>query len=266
MATTIRLTPELRVEYQSLFNTCIIREGKMQQVEDIISEIENNRDRYLAAGEPLGIPWYFIAVIHNMESSLNFTTHLHNGDPLTGRTIHVPKGRPKYGNPPFTWGESATDALKLKDLHRWSDWTVPGILYKLEEYNGWGYRFYHPHVLSPYLWSFSNHYIRGKYTSDGRWSETAVSRQAGAALILRRMAEKESVILSDPEVAAMLGPEPPIRYSPSERSMYAEELQVFLNNLPGIYVRIDGYPGEKTSEACKKVLGYYLYGDPRSET
>lgn len=262
---TVRLTQDLRIEYQVLFNTCIIRKERIQRVEDIISNIVRSRDRYLAVGEPLGIPWYFIAVVHNMESALNFTRHLHNGDPLTGRTIHIPKGRPPTGHPPFTWEESAADVLKFQRLHRWNDWSLPGILYKLEEYNGWGYRLYHPHVLSPYLWSFSNHYTRGKYTGDGRWSEMAVSRQAGAAVLLRRMAEIETFIFSDPEAEALLGAGPPIRFSMGERSMYAEELQIFLNNFPGIYLRVDGYPGKKTSDAFKKVMGYYLYGDPRSE-
>ncbi|MBD3305421.1 hypothetical protein GF339_03505 [candidate division KSB3 bacterium] len=263
----IRLTPELRVEYQSLFNTCHIRDSRIQQVEDIIDAIEQHRSRYLAVGEALGIPWYVIAVIHNMESSLDFTRHLHNGDPLTRRTVHIPRGRPVEGHPPFTWETSAIDALTLENFHRWNDWTVPGILYKLEEYNGWGYRLYHPHVLSPYLWSFSEHYSRGKYTADGRWSETAVSRQAGAAVLLRRMAEQESFIFSDPEAAALLGAEmPPLRYSVSEHSAYAQALQIFLNNFPGIYLRVDGYPGTKTSDAFKDITGYYLYGDPRSET
>jgi lysozyme family protein len=265
MATTIRFTQELRIEYQLLFNTCIIREDKFQKVEEIISDIERNRGRYLAVGEPLGIPWYLIAVIHSMESSLTFSGHLHNGDPLIKRTVHVPKGRPKTGTPPFTWEESATDALKLQQIHKWSDWTAPGILYKLEEYNGWGYRLHHPHVLSPYLWSASNHYIRGKYTTDGRWSEAAISKQVGAAVILRRMVENESFIFSDPEAAALLGAEPPIQYSTDESSSYTKNLQMFLNTFPGIYVRVDGYPGKKTSDALKKVLGYYLHGDPRSE-
>jgi len=263
---TVRLTQELRIEYQSFFNTCIIRERRIQQVEEIISDIENNRGRYLAVGESLGIPWYVIAVIHNMESSRNFNRHLHNGDPLTRRTVHVPKGRPRLGTPPFTWEESVTDALKFQRLDKWNDWSLPGILYKLEEYNGWGYRVYHPHVLSPYLWSFSNHYMSGKYTADGRWSETAISQQTGAAVLLRRMAEKESFVLSDPEAVALLGSEPPIRYSMGGQSIYAEELQIFLNNFPGIYVRVDGYPGKRTSDAFKKVMGYYLYGDSRNET
>ena len=52
---------------------------------------------------PLGIPWYVIAVIHYLESGLRFDGHLHNGDPLAGRTVHKPKGHPQTGTPPFTW-------------------------------------------------------------------------------------------------------------------------------------------------------------------
>jgi len=262
---TVQLTQELRIEYRSLFNTCLIRAEKTQQVEENIADSEQHRNRYLAVGRSLRIPWYVIAVIHNMESSRNFTKHLHNGDPLTGRTVHDPKGRPLTGKPPFTWEESALDALKFQGLDHWNDWSLPGILYKLEEYNGWGYRLHHPSVLSPYLWSGSTHYTSGKYTADGEWSETTVSMQVGAAVLLHRMAEKEAFLLANPE-AAVLRSEPPIRYSPNERSTYAEQLQLFLNGFPGISLKVDGYPGEKTSDACKQILGYYLYGDPRSKT
>jgi lysozyme family protein len=39
------------------------------------------------------VPWYVIAVIHNMECGLDFTEHLHNSDPLARRTINDPPGR-----------------------------------------------------------------------------------------------------------------------------------------------------------------------------
>ncbi|MBW1916588.1 MAG: hypothetical protein JRI57_00995 [Deltaproteobacteria bacterium] len=262
----VQLTPALREEYQRLFDTCIIRADKISQVEAILNRINDNRGRYQAVGEPLGIPWYFIAVIHNMESSLNFNRHLHNGDPLSARTVHVPAGRPKHGTPPFTWEESAADALCLRGLHIWQDWSLPALLYKLEEYNGWGYRLYHPHVRSPYLWSYSNHYVSGKYVADGRWSDEAVSRQIGAAVCLRRLAELDVIELPKiPSPAIAPEPaEPLLRYSKNERSAIAKELQSFLNTVPGIYVKVDGYPGQKTSDAFKKVTGYYIYGDPRT--
>jgi len=261
----VELTQELRIEYQMLFNTCRIRDDKQDTIDQIVANLESNRNRYLEAGQPLGIPWYFIAVIHNMESSCNFERHLHNGDPLTARTIHVPQGRPSSGTPPFTWEESATDALKYQNLDEWNDWSLPGLLYKLEEYNGWGYRLYHSHVLSPYLWSFSYHYRSGKYTADGRWSESAISRQAGAAVLLRRMTEKDSFLQSDPEAVLLLKAEPPVQYSNSAKSVHVERLQTLLNAFPGISLRADGYPGQRTSEAFKQVFGVYLQGDPRNE-
>lgn len=266
----VTLTDHLRRKYQRLLNTCQVRDNKIGKIDGIISKIVSNKKRYEDAGRGLGVPWYFIAVIHNMESSMNFARHLHNGDSLRRRTTHVPKGRPKTGQPPFTWEESATDALKLKKLERWEEWTVPGILYKLEQYNGWGYKLYHTHVLSPYLWSFSNHYSSGKYVADGRWSDTAVSQQAGAAVILRRMAEKGIIKLQDLQISSPAAPQPSaatpmIKYSRKKKSDMVMELQKFLNTCPGIYVNVDGYPGKNTSEAMKKVTGNYLQGDPRNK-
>jgi len=254
----------LKDEYQRLFDTCEIKSDKIGKVESILSEIEQNRSRYVTVGDELGVPWQIISVIHNMESSLNFNKHLHNGDPLTGRTVHVPAGRPKKGTPPFTWEESATDALTLQRFHQWDDWSAPGALYKLEGYNGWGYRLHHPHVLSPYLWGYSNHYKSGKYVADGRWSDTAVSKQCGAAVLLRRMAE-----MTEPDAPVV--PEPPtppidlpLRYSSDGPIPGGEELQSFLNQFSGIYLKVDGWPGRKTSDAFRKVFGYYLMGDPNA--
>jgi hypothetical protein len=129
----------------------------------------------------------------------------------------------------------------------------------LERYNGWGYRLYHPHVLSPYLWSGSNHYTSGRYVADGTWSETAVSQQIGAAVILRRMAECES-ISTKPDADSL----PPLRYTGGEPLPHADDLQRLLNRLPGICVRVDGRPGPKTSEAFRAATGYYLFGDPKA--
>jgi lysozyme family protein len=63
------------------------------------------------------------------------------------------------------------------------DWSLQGMLYKLKGYNGWGYRLYNPHALSPYPWGGSNSYTSGKYIADERWSDTAISKQIGAAVI-----------------------------------------------------------------------------------
>ncbi len=256
---TVNLTQNLREEYQNLFDTCQIKTEKLNEIENIITRILNNQNRYEAVSNGSSIPWFFISAIHNMESSLNFNCHLHNGDPLISRTTHVPAGRPLVGNPPFTWEQSAEDSLTLQRLNQWNDWSLPGILYKIEEYNGWGYRRSHPEVLSPYLWSGSNKYTSGKYVADGRWSDTAVSNQIGAAVILRRMSEKQLISFDGDAV-----PKKPFVYDSSRRIEYGEQFQQFLNQFPGIRVLVDGVPGQKTSDAFKLVTGNYLSGDPRA--
>lgn len=265
---SILFTEALRKEYENLFNSCIIRPERIQAVDQALTNLLVNKKRYQNVSDTQGIPWSFVAVIHNMEASLNFSKHLHNGDPLTGRTVQVPAGRPPKGQPPFTWEESACDALSLKGLGSKTDWSLAGTLYQLERYNGWGYRLYHQHVLSPYLWCFANHYNSGKYIADGTWSDTAISKQCGAAVLLRRMAESE--IIEFPDQPAPQPSTPPLVVSYSvhksaESSVVArvQELQSWLNTFPGIFVKADGVPGDRTSEAYKKVSGVYLPGDPR---
>ncbi|MFW0714717.1 hypothetical protein [Pedobacter sp. N23S346] len=141
------------------------------------------------------IPWYFIACAHYLECSFDFKKHLHNGDPLSGYTIRVPANRPKVGHgPPFTFEESAVDALKLMKLNEITNWNLPTVLRKLEAYNGFGYFKYHS-VNSPYLWSYSNQYQKGKYVADGKFDAEAVSKQMGAAVILKRMEQRTIIYI-----------------------------------------------------------------------
>ena len=265
----VRFTDSLRSEYQGLFDRCQIRSAKATEVERLVSRLLANKTRYATVGDPLGIPWQAIAVIHNMECSQNFAQHLHNGDPLHARTTHVPKARPAEGVPPFTWEASATDALTMKALPDWDDWSIPGILYCLEGYNGWGYRLYHPEVKSPYLWSASNQYTSGKYVADGTWSSTAVSAQCGAASLLRRIAEKGELDaqshVDDAKLKAQFGKQAALyAYAPKKVTPGGFELQRFLNRFPGIFLKDDGKLGPRTSEACKQIFGWYLAGDPRA--
>ena len=168
----------------------------MAEVEEVVQRILDFQNRYAAIAAQSNVPWHVIAVIHNMECGLDFTKHLHNGDSLKRRTVNVPAGRPRTGQPPFTFEVSALDALEYDKLTEWKDWSIGGICYKLEGFNGWGYRAHK--INSPYLWSCSNLYTRGKYIEDYQWSGTAVSRQCGAAVILRSMSDHGAIDLASP--------------------------------------------------------------------
>lgn len=168
-----------------------IRKEKRHAVERIVTKINQNRARYEAVARKSGVPWYAIAGLHNMESSLSFKKHLHEGSPLTKRTRYIPKGRPKTGSPPFTWEESALDALKYDKMGSVAWDQLDDALRRVELYNGAGYLKYHKNVPSPYLWSFTTIYTRGKYVADGKWSSTAVSKQCGVAAIWKVLLEAD---------------------------------------------------------------------------
>lgn len=210
--------------YQRLWDTCELRPEYRSQIAWHVEKILKHRDRYNDVQIITGVPWWFVGVIHAMEASYNFTKHLHNGDPLSARTRRVPKNRPVSGVPPFTWSASACDALEMKNFHLYKSWTVPEALYRLEIYNGTGYALYRG-IETPYLWSYTNHYSRGKYVSDGRYDPQAVSKQAGACAILKALAAREpsvAMALEPGRVTQTLPPLPPPAVDPVEDELDLE--------------------------------------------
>jgi lysozyme family protein len=254
--------PQLQSEYQRLFDTCTIRPDKYREVDAIINTILKGRSVYEKLQQRLHIPWQFIGIIHCMEGSCNFKVHLHNGDPLSARTVQVPVGRPKFGNPPFTWEMSAEDAMILKKFNNISDWSVPAMLFRFEGYNGFGYRKVGINMPSPYVWSFSNHYTKGKFVSDGKFNSNAISKQCGAGVLLRRFFEKQIAkedMIDRIGLIKQLGAQ--VNYEPNRYSAKAEELQKLLN-AHGALLKIDGKAGRNTSDAYFKITGQFLASDP----
>lgn len=251
-------------EYRRLFDTLEVRSARAAEVDRLVEQALALKPRYLSIGEPLGVPWYFIAAVHLRESSYRVDRHLHNGDPLTGRTIQVPAGRPVAGDPPYTFEQSASDALTMKKLHTLKDWSLPRLLHQLERYNGFGYRT--RGLLSPYLWSFSHHYLRGKFVADGKFDPAALDKQCGTATLLRRMAERQEIAFIDEpslNADAIVVPFATKLPSTADEIRRAEALQHWLNTFVGVYLKVDGWPGTRTSNAFKIVTGRYLPDDPR---
>lgn len=155
-------------------------------IDKYAARIIANRARYAMVSAATGVPWDFIAVLHYRESALNFSTHLHNGDSLKAKTVHVPAGRPP-GDPPFKWTDSAIDALLYEHLNGLASWTLEEMCDRAERYNGLGYR--RMGKPSPYLWSGTNIYVRGKYVSDGQFDAGAVDQQLGVIPLFKRVEE-----------------------------------------------------------------------------
>jgi lysozyme family protein len=207
MPTKMDLSDALRDEYNQLFAQARIRPEHAFEVAATVDRIfaPANWSQYRQVESDTGVPAFLVGVIHSLEAGLRFKCHLHNGDPLSARTVNVPAGRPVTGSPPFAWHDSAIDALKRQGLHQWGDWTLPGIAFVLERYNGWGYRRHHPHVKSPYLWSFTTIYTAGKYVADGVWSDTVPSQQCGGLALLAHMVATGRVGMPEPASEDVVG-------------------------------------------------------------
>jgi len=93
--------------------------------------------RYKTVEKLTGVPYWFIAVVHEREASQDWDTYLGNGQSLKKKTTITPKGR----GPFKTWEEGAVDALTKCPPYaaRNKDWSIGGALTMLEQYNGLGY-------------------------------------------------------------------------------------------------------------------------------
>ena len=143
------------------------------------SKVIANIKRYQFIQKETGVPWQVVAGIHGLEASFNFNSYLHNGDKLGIKTTHVPKGI----GPLFTWEASAIDVLHRRHVEKIKHWSIPVCLKFCEAYNGLGVLNKHPETNSPYLWSFTNLYTKGKYVADGKYDPNAVSKQVGVAAL-----------------------------------------------------------------------------------
>ncbi len=168
-----------------------------------------NKSRYLNIAKRAGMPdiaWLFIACSHYRESSQDFTKNLGQGDPLGEVTTHIPAGRgPFFG--PTAFEDAAVDALVNCAPHaaRLTDWSIGGMLTNLERYNGVGYA--NRGLPSPYIWSGTDQYIKGKYVADGVFDPEEVDKQLGCAgLILAIMAIDPSIVFDKTAPQVPVGP------------------------------------------------------------
>jgi lysozyme family protein len=181
---------KMSLGYSNLWAKMTVKPEAVATARAYVAKLVAHQSRYEAVANKFGCPWWFVAIIHLMESNADFTKHLHNGDSLTARTVHAPEGRPAAGSPPFTWEESAEDALRIKQIDQVKEWSIPRALYEFERYNGFGYE---GKINSPYLWAKTSLEEKGRYIADHVWDPTAVSKQWGAAAILRAMVDAKLV-------------------------------------------------------------------------
>lgn len=153
-----------------------VRPSWAGKFERAASYIMQHRAKYEEVERMMDIPWQLVGALHWREASGSFAGVLHNGDKIIGtgrKTYRVPKGRGPFA----TWAEAAADAIRIKQKQRPPAWDLEGVAWFMETFNGMGYK--NKGRISPYLWSGTTLYDRGKYVSDGVYSSTTVDQQIG---------------------------------------------------------------------------------------
>jgi lysozyme family protein len=180
-----------------------ISPSREASLEKTAQHLVANKNRYLKVQQGIQeqgmyVPWWFVAITHIRESDGDFNTQLAQGDPLDRVSTHVPAGRGPFTDHPgekydaFTRG--CFDALIDCAPHaaKNTDWSVGGVLTLFEEYNGLGYA--NKGAPSPYVWSGTDQYSRGKYVADGVFDPAAVDMQPGCAALLSLMIKLDPTI------------------------------------------------------------------------
>jgi lysozyme family protein len=193
----------LAKEYRAKWNN--IRFTRSSSSDEWARRILKLKPRYQAVEKQTGVPWWWIAVTHMRESSCNFAGVLHNGEHIIGtgrKTRLVPAGRG-----PFTsWEQAAVDAIRMKGLHKITDWSIERALYEFERFNGWGYHW--KRQPSPYVWAGTTYYRSGKYVRDGVYDPSHVDTQMGCAAVCKSLEGFGVVVDRAPVSSPKPKPEP----------------------------------------------------------
>lgn len=161
----------------------------------------SHKAEYMAISETIKnqtgkyVPWWFIPLVHERECVRgvdNWTCNIAQGSPFNAKSRVVP-----YNGPFHSFREAAIAALVNEAPHAANNtnWSGGGAMTIAEAYNGTGYA--KKGLPSPYVWSGSNRYIKGKYVADHKFDPNKVDTQLGVAISLRAMMELDPTILLD---------------------------------------------------------------------
>ena len=158
--------------------------AQMRNVQLFQAHWEKHQSRYQSVAAKANMPAKLIAALHWRESTGNFNTYLHQGDPLGRPAVNWPNNIPVF----HKWEDAAVHALNMKRYNQnelnltQNSTNIDSIATYAESYNGLGY--HNRNKPSPYVYSGSSAYVAGKYVADGRYDSQHVDQQVGVVPLM----------------------------------------------------------------------------------
>lgn len=180
----MKIKPSFWPAAQKFAKRALVHKAEYQAIADTI---KNTTGKH--------IPWWFIPLVHERECIRgvdNWTCNLGQGSPFNQKSKIKP-----YNGPFHSFREAAIAALIHEAPHAASNtnWSGGGTMTIGEAYNGIGYA--RKGLPSPYVWSGTNQYVKGKYVKDGVFNPNTVDTQLGIAISLKAMMELDPSIMVD---------------------------------------------------------------------
>lgn len=167
-----------------------------KDIEKFQKIFQENYETYKKLEEKTGVPAELIAALHYRESGGNFNTYLHNGAKLGTPSDLEPRGV-CFND----FEEAAVNALTVKTKSYKIDFKKGVDMAKMvtfaESFNGFGYHQYNNN--SPYVYSGTNLYEKGKYVGDHNYNPDTVDKQPGVYILISSLKKNEMENDSDEE-------------------------------------------------------------------
>ena len=152
---------------------------------------EKAQKKYRKIAKKAKVPRQLIAAIHYREDVNDclygkFRVYLHNGQKLGKKTTIAPVGK-FFRKGQFV--KAAIDAIHDKETYKkeynlsYGSKDMAAMLALAEKFNGTGYTDYHDGN-SPYLYSGTSLYVKGKYTEDGDYDGNLIDKQVGVFALI----------------------------------------------------------------------------------
>lgn len=256
--------------YEKMLFNIVIHESAIKVASKLCRGIFADYARYQIVGKALEFHPAFVGAIHYLEANRNWKCNLHNGERWDRVTRLVPRGKGPFDS----WEEAAIDALiELKRDMKYG--SLEEYLLIAEKHNGLGYLY--KNNASPYIFSGTNRWLKGKFVADGSYDPDATTGQVGLATILlvgeiigvwkfeRYYTARKTKDVADWAI---------VQYAPDTYSQLVEAHQKCLNEMlkianisPAVMlpVKVDGKAGPLTSALHKELFGVYLNGDSRNK-
>lgn len=213
---------------------------------------EANRERYERVAARTGVPAVLVAALHFRESSMDFGTYLHQGDPLGRPAVNWPNDIPVFSD----WEEAAIHALNSKKnirddvgMDENTDDLASMATYS-EAYNGFGYRY--KGKSSAYVYAGTNQYEGGRYVRDGVFDPNSWDQRPGTMALITHVdgggVSSEPLRSQTPDEAWEAVRAGSTTLRAGQRSLSVECLQEKLN-AAGYRVGVDGDFGPATRAA-----------------